>query len=81
MKTYVVFGDNAVMIEHSYDHAKYCLHKYFRGHRYIKAFPSVKEAVFEATNHLWTIAPLDRIIPDNLKPGKIYAASKLPLNV
>lgn len=80
MRIYAVFGDNAVMVEYSYNHARYCLHKYFRGHRYTKAFDSVDEAVFEATDHLWGIAPLNRAIPDFLEPGKIYFASKLPVN-
>lgn len=38
MRIYAVFGDNAVMIEYSYEHARYCLHKYFRGAHYTKAF-------------------------------------------
>jgi len=36
MRIYAVFGDNAVMIEYSYEHARYCLHKYFRGAHYTK---------------------------------------------
>ena len=72
MRIYAVFGDNAVMIEYSYEHARYCLHKYFRGAHYTKAFGSIAEATAEATDHLWEIAPL--------KPGKIYFANKLPLN-
>ena len=73
MRIYAVFGDNAVMIEYSYEHARYCLHKYFRGAHYT-------EATAEATDHLWEIAPLNRAIPEFLKPGKIYFANKLPLN-
>ena len=80
MRIYAVFGDNAVMIEYSYEHARYCLHKYFRGAHYTKAFGSIAEATAEATDHLWEIAPLNRAIPEFLKPGKIYFANKLPLN-
>ena len=43
MRIYAVFGDNAVMIEYSYEHARYCLHKYFRGAHYTKAFGSIAE--------------------------------------
>lgn len=57
-----------------------CLHKYFRGAHYTKAFGSIAEATAEATDHLWEIAPLNRAIPEFLKPGKIYFANKLPLN-
>lgn len=64
----------------SYEHARYCLHKYFRGAHYTKAFGSIAEATAEATDHLWEIAPLNRAIPEFLKPGKIYFANKLPLN-
>ena len=74
MRIYAVFGDNAVMIEYSYEHARYCLHNY------TKAFGSIAEATAEATDHLWEIAPLNRAIPEFLKPGKIYFANKLPLN-
>lgn len=49
MRIYAVFGDNAVMIEYSYEHARYCLHKYFRGAHYTKAFGSIAEATAEAT--------------------------------
>ena len=41
---------------------------------------SIAEATAEATDHLWEIAPLNRAIPEFLKPGKIYFANKLPLN-
>ena len=51
MRIYAVFGDNAVMIEYSYEHARYCLHKYFRGAHYTKAFGSIAEATAEATDH------------------------------
>ena len=39
MRIYAVFGDNAVMIEYSYEHARYCLHKYFRGAKHSAALP------------------------------------------
>ena len=65
MRIYAVFGDNAVMIEYAH---------------YTKAFGSIAEATAEATDHLWEIAPLNRAIPEFLKPGKIYFANKLPLN-
>lgn len=80
MRIYAVFGDNAVMIEYSYEHARYCLHKYFRGAHTQSLQAALPRQQPKQPDHLWEIAPLNRAIPEFLKPGKIYFANKLPLN-
>ncbi len=79
-KYYVVYGSNAVMIANDYSRALYCRSSYFRPPHNIKKFYSLEDANEAATDHLWDIAPLDRIIPDKLVINRVYSIWKLPRN-
>lgn len=77
---YVVFGSNAVMLTRSYDQAIFCRNKYFLSPCIIRKYDVHAQAEDAAIDHLWSIAPVYKAIPNNLKMGKVYAVSKLNNN-
>ena len=75
---YVVFGSNAVMITHRYSNAVYCRDKYFLSPCMIRKYETIVEAEDNAYDHLDSIAPIYKVLPEKFELDKIYAVSKLP---